>query len=115
MSSGTPRQRKQHRPPTSPEAHRELMGSLAMDLAEQQLRDGTASAQVIMHFAKDVSERSRLEEQRLREENTLLRAKVEQIGSGQRTEELLTRAIQAFTSYQGHDPEDYDPYDENVY
>ena len=42
----------QIRPASSPEARENQMISLAIDLAEQQLRDGTASSQVITHYLK---------------------------------------------------------------
>lgn len=40
------------RPPTSLEAQENLMISLAVQCAEKQLRDGTASSQVITHYLK---------------------------------------------------------------
>lgn len=43
---------KKMRPALTPEARENQMISLAVDLAEQQLRDGTASSQVITHFLK---------------------------------------------------------------
>lgn len=37
-------------PPLTPEGKENQMISLAMDCAESQLRDGTASSAVIVHF-----------------------------------------------------------------
>ena len=48
-TSGTP---KKMRPALTPEARENQMIALAVDLAEQQLRDGTASSQVITHYLK---------------------------------------------------------------
>lgn len=76
----------------------------AVDLAEQQIRDGTASAQVITHFLKLGSTRERLEQERLRRENILLGAKAEAMESAKRMEELYSEAILAMRSYAGHDP-----------
>ena len=44
--------KRQMRPALTPEARENQLISLAVDLAEQQLRDGTASSQVITHFLK---------------------------------------------------------------
>lgn len=96
------------RPALTPEARENQMISLAMDCAEQQLRDGTASSQVITHFLKLGSERERLERERLEEENKLLKAKTEQLQSQRRVEELYADAIKAMRTYGGQgDPDEY--------
>lgn len=77
------------------------MINLAETLAEHQLRDGTASSQVITHYLKLGTERESLEKERLRQENELLRAKVESLASAKRTEELYREAMDAFRMYQG--------------
>ena len=40
------------KPATTPEGRENEMVSLAIDLAEKQIREGTASSQVITHFLK---------------------------------------------------------------
>lgn len=80
----------------------------AYDLAERQIRDGTASAQVVSHFLKLGSTRERLEQQRLTRENELLSAKVEQLQSQKRVEELYENAINAMGVYSGREDSDYD-------
>jgi hypothetical protein len=77
------------------------MVSLAHDLAEQQIRQGTASSQVITHFLKLGSTRERLEQQRLEHENELTRVKIESLESQQRIEELYVDAIRAMRNYAG--------------
>lgn len=99
------------RPALTPEAREKQMMSLAMDCAEQQLRDGTASSQVICHFLKLASSKEKLEKERLEEENKLLRAKAEAIKSAETSEELYRNAIKAFSRYSGHGSE----YDEDDY
>lgn len=99
------------RPALTPEAREKQMMSLAMDCAEQQLRDGTASSQVICHFLKLASSKEKLEKERLEEENKLLRAKAEAIKSAETSEELYRDAIKAFSRYSGHGSE----YDEDEY
>lgn len=79
--------------------------SLAVDLAEQQLRDGTASSQVITHYLKLGTMKERLEREKLEEENKLLRAKTEALQSGKEIEELYSKALQAMTAYRGNDNE----------
>lgn len=80
------------------------MVSLAHDLAEEQIRSGTASSQVITHFLKLGSTRERLEQQRLEHENELTRVKIESLESQKRMEELYGEAIKAMRSYTGDEP-----------
>lgn len=89
------------RPATTPEARENQLISLAVDLAEQQLRDGTASSQVITHYLKLGSTKERLEKEKLEEENKLLKAKTENLKSQQRTEELYAKALMAMQDYSG--------------
>lgn len=77
------------------------LSSYAYDLAEEQIRAGTASSQVVTHFLKVGSTRERLEQQRLQHENELLQVKREAIESQQRVEELYVHAINAMRSYAG--------------
>lgn len=87
---------------TTPEGRESQLVSKAARLAEQQLEDGTASAQVITHFLKLGSTREQLEQERLRHENELLKVKREAIASQQRIEELYVEAISAMRNYGGH-------------
>ena len=89
------------RPAFTPEAREKQMISLAVDLAEQQLRDGTASSQVLTHYLKLGSTRERLEHELKMKELELMEAKTEQIKSTQRSEELMRDAISAFRNYAG--------------
>lgn len=86
----------------TPEGRENKMIALAARLAEQQLMDGTASAQVITHYLKLGSTREQLEQERLRHENELLRVKREAIESQKRIEELYLKAIDAMRAYSGH-------------
>ena len=93
---------KSLRPPAAtPEARENQLIAAAVDLAEQQLRDGTASAQVITHYLKLGSSREQLEQERLARENILLQAKAEQLESAKRVEELYMTALNAMRSYAG--------------
>lgn len=99
---------KKIRPAITPEARENQLVSLAMDLAEQQLRDGTASSQVIAHFLKQGTEKAKYEIERLQQENRLLQAKTEALQSAKNIEELYGEAIKAMRNYGGYgDPDDY--------
>lgn len=86
---------------SSTEARNNQCVSLAIDLALQQLRDGTATSQVICHFLKLGTEQAKLDLEKTKRENKLLEAKAESIESGKRLEELYSGAIAAMRSYQG--------------
>lgn len=101
--------RRQRRPPAStPEGRENQLISLAVDLAERMLTEGTASSQVIVHFLKLASTRERLEQTRLENENLLLAAKVDQMASSKRMEELYEQALNAMRRYSGQDVTNYD-------
>ena len=96
------------RPALSPEARQNQMISLAMDRAEQQLMDGTASSQVITHFLKLATTKYEYELEKLRKENILMQAKTESLQSAQRSDELYKEALNAFRTYSGNgDSNDY--------
>lgn len=86
---------------TTPEGREAQLVSLAIELAERQLSDGTASSQVLAHYLKLGSSRERLEQERLTNENILLTAKAEAIASGKRIEELYGQALNAMRTYSG--------------
>ncbi len=96
------------RPPLTPEAKESQMISLAHDLAEKQLREGTASSQVITHFLKMGSEKERLEREKLEEENRLLKAKTKALANTEEIKVLYEQALKAMRSYAGEgDPDEY--------
>ena len=90
-------------PATTPQGREDQMISLAIDLAEQQLREGTASAQVVTHFLKLASSKEKLEREKLALENKLIQAKTEAIENQKNIEELYSNAIKAMQSYSGMD------------
>lgn len=93
---------KRIRPALTPEARENQLVALAVDLAEQQLRDGTASSQVITHYLKLGTSKEKLEREKLEKENELLTAKTEAIQSAKRVEELYTNALNAMRIYSGN-------------
>lgn len=100
-SSQPTQKSKKRRPPTTPEARESYMVSLAMDLAEQRMLDGTASAQEVTHFLKLGTEKARLENEKIKKENLLLEAKTEDVKSNKTNKELFEQAMKAFGRYHG--------------
>lgn len=106
----TTESRRPRRPPaTTPEARENQLISMAFDLAEKQIADGTVSAQVLSHYLKLGTVREKLERQKLEGENELLRARVANLEANSHSEEIYAEAIQAMKRYSGNgEPEDYD-------
>lgn len=106
-SSDSKSKTKSHKSLT-PEGRERQMISLAVDLAEKKLRDGTASSQVICHYLKLGTEREVLEREKIKKENELLETKKVTLEVGQRSEELVEEAIKAFKTYSGNNTEEND-------
>ena len=90
-------------PAATPQDRENQLVALAMDRAEQQLRDGTASSQVITHFLKLGTVKNEIELEKLRRENELLAAKTSAIESAENVEKLYADAITAMKKYRGTD------------
>lgn len=88
-------------PVKTPEARENQLINLAIDQAEKQLREGTASAQVVVHFLKLASTNNTLEKEKLKAENELLKAKISAVESTKRSEELYQEALDAMKRYSG--------------
>lgn len=93
------------RPATTPEGREDQVIAAAYDLAEKQIREGTASSQVITHFLKMGSRKERLENEILVEQKKLVSAKTESIQTSREVNELYNNAISAMRRYKG-DEED---------
>lgn len=96
------------RPARTPEAQENRMISLAIDLAEKQLMEGTASSQVITHYLKLGSSRERIEKELLEEKKKLAQAKTEALESGKKMEELFEQAMDALRGYRGEESNEDD-------
>lgn len=97
---------KRMRPALTPEAREKQLISLAVDLAEKKLIDGTASSQVITHYLKLGSTREKLEQERMEVQNDLMRAKKKAIDSTEEMKVLYKDAIDAFRVYSGQGDKD---------
>ena len=91
------------RPALTPEARENQMISLAMDLVEKRIREGTASSAETTHFLKLATSKTMLEKQKLEEENKLLRAKTEAINAAKDNEELYLEVLKAMKEYSGEE------------
>lgn len=101
QSASEPGPRKM-RPPLTPEARENQMISLAIDLAERQLMEGTASSQVITHYLKLASTKERLEKEIMEKQKYLIDAKTETLRSAKHVEELYANALDAMRRYSGY-------------
>lgn len=95
------------RPPaTTPAARENQLISLAVDLAERQLSEGTASSQVVTHYLKLATTREELEKKKIEREIMLLDGKIESLEGYKRIEALYSGAIEAMKTYQGAEAPD---------
>lgn len=100
---------KPMRPGITPEARENQLISLAVDLAEKQLREGNASSQVITHYLKLGSTKEKIEKEILEKQKELIEAKTQNLQSAKHIEELYENALNAMRNYNGRN-DDYDEY-----
>ena len=98
------------RPALTPEARENEMIALAVDLAEEQLRNGTASSQVITHYLKLGSTKERIEREMLEKQKDLLTAKTDALRAAQKAEEDYAKVLEALKLYSGQDDDCSDLY-----
>lgn len=98
------------RPPLTPEARENQLISLAMDLVEQRLRDGTASSAEVVQLLKRASAKERIEQEIMERQKELMEAKTEAIRSTKRSEELYEEAMRAMRKYSGQEEDEEDAY-----
>lgn len=104
--------KKKRAPARTLEARENQMIYLAVDLAEKQLADGTASAQVITHYLKLGTTRERLEKQKLEHENELLKARTQSLKAMEENKDLYENAIKAMRDYGGEGDGNDDSFDD---
>lgn len=92
---------KKRPPAMTPEAKENEMISLAINLAEKKLRDGTAPTQVIVHYLKLATEREQMELDMLEKKTQLIGAQIESLETSRHVEELYSNAIKAMRLYSG--------------
>lgn len=104
---GKKEEQQKHRPATTVEGRENQIIALAIDEAERRIRSGTATSQELSHFLKLGSTRERLEQERLRQENDLLKAKIQALGDAADMKELYENAIHAMRGYTGQQDDGY--------
>ena len=92
---------KKRKPATTPEGRETQLINLAYNLAEEQLREGTASPSIVNHFLKLSTKREALELENLASKAKLQDAKAQQIDTAKENEELTKAAIEAMKNYSG--------------
>lgn len=105
------RKRPRRRAQTPEERENQLI-ALALDRVEERMLNGTASGQEYVQFIRMASSKARAENEKLKLELDLVRAKTENLRQQQRTDEMFANAIAAFKRYSGASDDDEE---EDVY
>lgn len=92
--------KSQRKPARTPKQRENQIIDLVMDKVEQQIAAGRASSQILCHFLKLATEKERLENERLRGELELAKAKVRQIDMQEDLKNLYEEAISAMKGYR---------------
>lgn len=103
------------RPALTPEAREKQLISLAVDLAERQLIEGTASSQVITHYLKLGSSKEKIEKEILEKQKSLIDAKVKSIDSQREQDIDYKKVLNAMRKYSGQGGYDEDDESEDLY
>jgi hypothetical protein len=106
-----PLKRRRKSNATTPEERESELISLAYDLVEQRMRDGTATAAETVHFLKLGSSREKLEREVMEQKKDYEAAKTENLASQRNAEEQYLNAIRAFRKYSGTPEDDEEDYD----
>ncbi len=93
--------RPQEPPAQDPVAREKQLINLAVDLAEKQLIEGTASPSVLTHYLRLASTRETVEREILEKQAKLITAKTDSISQAKDTEEMVKQAIDAMRTYSG--------------
>lgn len=93
-------------PAMNPKEREDQMIALAERCAEKQMREGTAPAQIVVHYLRLATERERLERENLALQRDLIVAKTEAYKTGKEIKELYENAMAAMKVYSGHGDED---------
>ena len=88
-------------PAKTPEERESVLVAKSLNLIEQQIDDGTIASTVLAIYAKAGTERDRLEKTKLRNENEVLKKKVETMANAIDMKNLMEDALLAFKGYSG--------------
>lgn len=107
-SSTSSKQDKKRRPALDPKAREDQLISLANDVAEQQMLDGTVSSQVLTHYLKLGTAKAKLELKLLEKEEALIDAKINKMESEETSDKMYQEVLEALKIYNGMgDPDEY--------
>lgn len=111
-SSPAPTTTRKLRPALTPEARENRAVSLAYDLVEKRLMEGTATSQETTLFLKIGREKEKyeLELEILEKQKQLMEAKTEALQSAKRVEELYDKALKQFRIYSGQEVDEGEDY-----
>ncbi len=100
-SPGSSRPKREMRPGLTPDSRENQMIALAMDVAEERMRNGTASATEIVHFLQLGTRKAKLQNRLLEAQTDMAIAKKESLQAQKRSDEMFEEAIKAFKRYSG--------------
>lgn len=98
--------KRAERPATTPEGRENQMIALAVNLAEERMRNGTATSAEILHYLRLATTKEKLEKEILELQKELIVAKTENLKTAKHMEELMTEAMAAMKDYSGDTEED---------
>lgn len=98
--------KRRRKPATTPEERENQLISDALSLAERQIADGSVSAQVLTHFLKQATEKTKLEQKKLEADTQLALAKVEATELNKRLEDKYDKALDAMRKYSGNNSDE---------
>lgn len=93
---------ERHHKALTPEARENQMIALAVDLAEEKLRNGTASSQLICHYLNLATKKYQTENEILEKKKDLMIAQREALESSKAVEAMYAQAIEAMRIYSGN-------------
>lgn len=99
-SGDKPKTTRKTPPALTSEARENQLISLAYDLVEKRLREGTATSQETTHFLKMGSAKERKELEIMEKQKALLSAKTEALETAKNIQELYSNAIEAMKEYK---------------
>lgn len=91
-------------PATTLEGREEQLIMASVNLVERRIYANEASAQELVHYLKLGSVKNQLEQDKLRNEVTVLQARVREMESRGASDELTEKAYRAFRGYTGEEP-----------
>lgn len=108
QGNGAPKTPRKRRAATTPEARENQLINLAVDRAEQMLRDGSAPTPVITHYLALATTKKKLENKKLEAEVEVLHSRIAGMEQERESQVSYQAVIEALRKYSGQEafPED---------